>query len=131
MGYQVPVRTATLVFEDGDLKGLELEARLNLPFSTLYQLIDAVSGKRRSVAEVREVLTLFATECLIGWNLERDGQPVPCTPQNLLDTFDPASAGAMLNRYIGAVGEIGAPLPRPSVAGRTRAGGRAKKVRPS
>lgn len=128
-GYTPPVRTATLVFEDGDLKGLELEARLNVPFTTLWALIDAVSAdvKKRTIPEVREVLTLFAEQCLIGWNLEQDGKPVPCTPEALLATFDPASAGAMLYRYIGAVGDLGAPLPRRRSGGRTSANARAKR----
>lgn len=125
-GYEPPIRTATLVFEDGDLKGLELEARLNIPFSTLYRLMSAVSTTQTDVDDVRDVLTVFAEQCLISWNLEKDGQSVPCTAQNLLDTFDPQAAGTMLLRYIGGVGELSGPLARRRGVGRTSASGRAK-----
>lgn len=36
--FHLPERVTTLVFEDGDLKGLELQVRLSLPFDAMFKM---------------------------------------------------------------------------------------------
>jgi hypothetical protein len=137
MPFQLPERPATLVFEDGPLEGLELEVRLAVPFDFYFELSafqqpSETNGKHKlsmneqlvrahkELEESRHSMHRFAEVALIGWNLvDRDGTPVPCTPQAFSSHVDPQSYGAMLGRYLSAIGGKPGPLRPPSSAGRT------------
>lgn len=126
--FTLPERTATLVFEDGPLHGLEVEVLLSLSFDALFKmqrLADA-SIKEASLDSINELLRFFAGSMLRGWNLTDANGPVPCTPDAFTATLDPINGGLLLARYLQAVGQVPAPL-----AARSRNGSTSKARRAS
>jgi len=136
MPFQLPERPVTLVFDKGSLLGLELTVRLSIPFDFYFTLTEmllpvakgkvkettaeAIERNRRELDDQREHMQRFAEEALIGWNLhDRAGEPVPCTPAAFTAHVDPLSFGAMLGRYMAAIGGVPGPLAPASGNGRT------------
>lgn len=117
--FHLPERTATLVFEEGDLTGLELEVRLSLPFDALFKMQELVNHATDDLGSLRELLHYFAEAALIGWNLTNGSGPVPLTGESLTAHLDAANAGRLLTRYLEEVGKVPAPLARRSGSGRT------------
>jgi hypothetical protein len=131
--FHLPERIATLIFEDGDLTGLELEVRLSLPFDALFKL-QALSTEARDAAsldKLQELLHYFAEIALVGWNLSNGSGPVKLTPAALTAHLDAGNAGALLSRYFEAVGGVPGPLAPPSASGVTSAKRRASSNRKS
>jgi hypothetical protein len=132
MPFQLPERIATLVFEDGPLLGLELEVRLGVPFDFYFDLTELAdrSTTEDGVAALRSLLHRFADVALVGWNLaDRDGKAVPCTPEAFTAHVDPVSGGAMLQRYMSAIGGVPDPLAKQSANGHTSKVRKASKSR--
>jgi len=131
--FHLPERRATLVFEDGDLKGLELEVRLSLPFDALFKMQTMLGEASDSTGlqPLMDLLHYFAEECLIGWNLSNGAGPVELTPDALTAHLDAANAGTLLRRYLTEVGKVPTPLARRQGAGRTSASASGKSRRRS
>jgi len=137
MPFQLPERPATLIFEDGPLQGLEVEVRLAVPFDFYFELSAFMAPEERngkhklsieqqvakaqaSLNGTRTFMRRFAEMAVIGWNLvDRDGRPVPATPDAFTSHLDPLSFGALLGRYQAAIGGKPGPLRLPSASGRT------------
>lgn len=132
-GYEAPVRTGVLEFEDGDLKGLELTVKMNLGFGPLFRLIElqGIAVKSKGLEAEQEMLALFAEKVVLGWNLQMKGQPVPYSPSVFLDTLDPRSMGIAVMRYVQEVGSVSGPLPPRSASGGRSARRQASKRRQS
>jgi hypothetical protein len=96
MGYKRE-KVYRLVFEDPDLKGLEVKARSVavgklLQISELKELRNSGELDGDGIAKTRDLLKIFA-DALVSWNLEVDitvngeviTQPVPATLDGLLE----------------------------------------------
>lgn len=145
--FQLPGRPVTLVFEDGSLKGLELEVRTAVPFDYYFDLTKYVSspgtkpsGKKANafaeleatLAEAKHMMARFAEISLISWNLaDAAGKPVPATVAAFTAHVDPTSFGIMLGRYISAIGRVPAPLAVRSSSGSASRAPRASNRRRS
>jgi hypothetical protein len=133
-GFKMPDRTATLVFEDGDLQGLELTVRLNVPLDFYLDLVELAdsAAKEDGLSGARSLMRRFAEVALKEWNLvSLENQPVPLTPESFTAHIDPINGGAMLRRYLEAVGGTPGPLRNGSNGGATLAKRRVKNRRPS
>ncbi len=131
--FHLPERTATLIFEDGDLKGLELTVRLSLPFDALFKLqtLSQEANDTAGMDKLQELLHYFTERALVGWNLSNGSGPVELTPASFTAHLDPINAGALLRRYLEAVGGIPGPLAPRSASGSTSRGRRASNNPPS
>ena len=131
--FHLPERQATLIFEEGDLTGLELTVRLSLPFDALFKLqgLAAEASADTSLEKLRELLHHFADIALVGWNLSNGSGPVKLTPAALTAHLDAANAGALLARYFEAVGGVPGPLAARSSSGSTSKARKASKSRAS
>lgn len=129
--FQLPERTATLVFEDGDLAGLELEVRLSVPFDVLFKIqkLYEQSISEPGLDGLQELMRYFAEHTLVAWNLSDANGPVPCTPEAFTGTVSAQLGGAMFRRYLEAVGEVPVPLGRQSRNGSTSKARRASSSR--
>lgn len=119
--FHLPQRVATLVFEDGDLKGLELKVRLSLPFDALFKM-QKLSEQAQSGDDLnglRDLLQFFAETALVSWNLSNGSGPVALTAENFTAHLDAANAGRLLTRFLQEVGQVPAPLARRSTSGST------------
>jgi len=131
MPYQVPERIAPLTFTSGPLEGLTLSVRTSVSIGVRFRLLELIE-KSEEPESLRELLTYFADQALVSWDLvDRDGQPVPCSGAALIDHFDLTSAVTMLRAYLGGIGKVAAPLAKRSGAGRTSKARRASSNPPS
>ena len=71
MGFQVPRKTARLVFEGEEFEGLEIVCALDLSFAEQQTLKEMqAQGDEASGEDQRKVLDFFAERCITSWNLE-------------------------------------------------------------
>ena len=68
LGYQVPERVAVLTFDGTEYQGAEVRVLLN----PSYEVVGQLDG-----TAVLERLKIFGDKIIVGWNLERDGRPIP------------------------------------------------------
>lgn len=130
-GYQRPVREMEVVFESGDLAGLELTLLQNPDMRTYYDMLgmlfaasdDEDDEKPTNVLEnatkAMERARLFAERCLLRWNLERDGEPVPPTPDEFTAHLEASQVLLVMLKWITNVGRVAAPLAPESESGNT------------
>lgn len=121
-GFRLPVRSVTLVFEDGDYLGLEVEVRTNVGMDFYFDTLEWQELKTEP-AEVREFARGWAAEVLVGWNLEdARGKPVPHTPEQFTARFEPYAIGLVIGKWLEAMGTVAAPLSSASAKAPTSAG---------
>lgn len=106
--FHLPERVTTLVFEDGDLKGLELQVRLSLPFDAMFKMQSLMTQATEGsdLGGLNELLHYFAEHALVGWNLSNGAGPVELTPAALTAHLDAPNAGRLLSRYLQEVGRV-------------------------
>ena len=111
---QIKDRIITVGFEDGELEGLKMQVRLNLPFSFYFAVAKMSSNgddPDKGVEDVTELMRQFASKGLVSWNLQdAEGNPVPATEDGFLDHVDPINGGRMLRAVIAEMGNVSAPL---------------------
>lgn len=91
MGYSAPKKVYRLVFEDPAMNGLVVRARAaSLGKLMSLMSIASLAGKApadmtgEDFAETDKLFRLFA-DCLVDWNLEDEGTPVPPTYDGLME----------------------------------------------
>lgn len=121
MAFKVGQKVYRLVFEDGDLAGLEVRTR-SLPLGALLDLtkLAAFAGKPQlaaeDMAEAEKLFEMFA-DALLSWNVEDDGDtPVPATLEGLR-RLDFGTVIKLITEWIEAVAGVPAPLPQTSSDG--------------
>lgn len=121
-GFLVPEPRATLVLDDGEMAGAEIEARLTLSPSLYFagmDLLGRLSGagttKAGMMAVAREVAAFFAAHGLISWNLRdpRTGDSIPATADGAM-TLDIRVLSSIFSTWIQWLGNVPLPLPATS-----------------
>lgn len=92
MGFEVPDRRATLTLQDDGFEGAEIEVSLTVSLGTYLGIarwasaaVDVDRKDPEAVAEMMEsAVRLFGDNALRGWNLQRNGVPIPATTDELL-----------------------------------------------
>ena len=137
-GFEMPVRSVTVGFDEGhELHGLEIEFRLNVSTDFYLQVMefaDKINDENDDVTttlrKTREAMVEFGDGCLIGWNLERNGKPVPATGDALAAVMDPYTAAEIMGRWGAAVGRVPDPLVEPSAPTSTSTTPKQRRRRP-
>ena len=133
MAYQRPVRTMEIGFDDGtDLAGLELTLLQNPDMRTYYDILGMLfraEDEEKPSVNATAVMSVadeamarartFAEKCLLGWNLEVDGKPVPSTPDEFTAHLDATQVMLVMVKWVTHVGRVAAPLAPPSESGST------------
>jgi hypothetical protein len=125
-GYTRKPKTYRLVFDDGDLAGLEVTAKGMslggfLELAALADGVDLDNVKPEDLGKVGALFERFA-RCLIAWNLRgEDGQPVPADHGGLMSQ-DLEFAMAVFTAWSEAVAAVDPTLPGSSGRGETEAG---------
>lgn len=112
-GFPVPRTTYTLEFEEADYAGLEIRVS-GATLDELFELDEA--GERIAAAvgidAVRQAVgarnALFVRK-VIGWNLEEDKVPVPCTVE-ALGSFEAPFVNRLISTWRRAASGVSAPL---------------------
>jgi hypothetical protein len=107
MGFDAGQRTYRLLFEGSNLEGAEVIIR-STPIGVVRQLESSTSDQVS--------LSLFC-EYAISWNLERDGEPVKLTVEDILDKVETVHAAKILQEWLRAARGVTAPLDPPSIDG--------------
>jgi len=120
VGYQIGQKVYRLVFDDGDLAGLEVRTR-SLPLGALLDIakLAGLAGKQFDVADLGEVEKLFSlfADALLSWNVEDEaGAAVPATPEGLR-LLDFGTVIQLISEWIEAVAGVAVPLPKTSSGG--------------
>lgn len=106
-----PKRTALMKFT-GDLEGMEIEVRLDVPVG-LFLDIQSMVEEGKAV----QIFQRFAGDVLIAWNLEDEtGQPVPATVAGML-SLPLAQANIIIQKWAEVVQGLSNPLGGASLNG--------------
>lgn len=110
MGFEVPETTATLVLSEEPYAGAEIEVTLDISWG-LYKEMRRLAGLPRDKDWEKNLDALIAmfVPHLRGWNLTRNGQPLPATPEGMV-MLGPALIGQIVSTWIGAVAAAPAPF---------------------
>lgn len=120
MGFVLPERRETLVFDEGDYAGAEVVVRMPRNAGLVWQvqrLIDKPDGetadeKRERAAELYGVL---ASEIVVSWNIEDHRGPIPLTA-DAISKVDAAFLGELLNLWFLTTTQVSPPKGKPSTA---------------
>lgn len=93
--FEVPVRTALLVFE-GDMEGAEVKCRLDVPLGLYLEY--AKLAETNDPTQLEEAFKRFSEEVLIDWNLKANGELIPAHPDGMLKV-PPAIANEILSAW--------------------------------
>lgn len=121
MGYDRKAKATLykLVFEDPQFEGLEITTRSTSMdgLMGIAGLADMVDGKftASDLAELRPLFERFVS-CVVEWNLEDDGVPVPVTTEALLEQ-DTDFVMATVMAWTEAITGVPAPLGETSNGG--------------
>lgn len=113
MGFEVPRRTAALVFEE--YPGLEVSAVLDVPLQMFFDF--QRMAESLDVAQVEKALREFGDAVLISWNAEIDGKAIPATGDGLM-ALSLGLAKDILAGWLRGIADVPAPLAGGSVNGR-------------
>jgi hypothetical protein len=93
MGFEAPRTVYQMDFADTEYAGLEVAVRATTvdELLTLMELIDG----RDEAKGVRRLFGAFA-DILVGWNVTRDGHPVPTDEDGLLSLEEPFATAIIL-----------------------------------
>ena len=111
MGFQIPKRTVTVTFEDGDFVGAEARMQLDPPMGEFLRVINALNAGR-----FEELCDLVAS-MLISWTVDdAEGKPLAPTKEGVLGA--PMSfVIALANEWAAAQTGPSGPLGKPSSNG--------------
>mgnify|MGYP001563947274 CR=1 FL=1 len=123
MGFQLPRRTAKLVFE-GDYAGAEVVVKLDVPLGAVLWFLDqqdAADSMPEGAAQSAALWRLrqqFVELFLDSWNLLDNGAPIPATVKGL-EAVTPVFIGLLIGKWSEVVASPPAPLGGQSVDGNT------------
>lgn len=128
MGFQMPTRSVTVFFSDGEYAGLEVELRVNVDMDFYFE---ALAWEQMTGAdEIRTYARGWAEKVLVDWNLvDAAGEKIPATPEGFTSNFEPYAIGLVIGKWLEQVGRVAGPLSSGSAragrsAGRKRRGSR-------
>lgn len=129
----LPGRTATLVFDEGPLKGAEIVVDVTLGPKTYFavtqwfgQIADEGGSRDDKMAAARELAELFGPR-LHSWNLaDRDGNELPATLDSVRD-LDIVLLAQIVSLWHRMLGSTPFPLPEASTPGPDQTAGRPRK----
>ena len=85
MGFQIPRKTARLVFEGDEFDGMEIVCAADLTFAEQQHLTNMREGADDEGDLLKELLTWFADRCIISWNLlDGDGKELPVSGESFM-----------------------------------------------
>lgn len=120
MGFVLPERQDTIVFDEGDFAGAEVLVRLPRNAGLVWRVIglldkpeDETAADRRERAEA--LYALIADEIVVSWNVEDHKGPVPLTAE-AVSTVDAAFLGELIHLWTRAGTEPSPPKGKPSTA---------------
>lgn len=118
MPYTVKRKILNLQFADEELEGLEVRAH-SVSMGKLLEVADQATAAREGgvgLAEVRDLLEMFAG-ALVSWNAQdEDEQAIPATREGLLDQEVDWTIGIML-AWFDAMVSLPGPLVQRSTSG--------------
>lgn len=114
MGFKAPKRTATIRFdEDSPYYGAEIEMRLNVPMSVVFELQRA----NNETTDQAELLQRIGDVALVSWNVtDDDDNPLPANGRGLL-AQPPDFIWGILGAWQEAMTTPSVPLEQPSKSG--------------
>ena len=120
MGFVLPERQDTIVFDDGDYAGAEVTVRLPRNAGLIWRvsaLLDKPDGETSSDRQERAeaIYALIPAEIVVSWNIEDHKGPVPLTAE-AVSTVDAAFLGELLHLWMRASTEPSPPKGKPSTA---------------
>jgi hypothetical protein len=120
-GWEVPRRTARIVFEDGEYDGAIVKTALD---GSLNVYLDYVQlTEKNSPAEVAEAVRRFGDELLIEWNVKVNGHPIEPTGEGMCQIPMPFAI-LILQTWMKAMAEPSGPLEESTSDGGTSAEGK-------
>ena len=113
-GFTLTRREIVLRFaDDSQLDGLEVTAKLDVSLSRFLEFQSAIGNdgaEDPGTEGLRDAFTLFATEILLGWNLQDDeGRPIEPSVAACFD-LPPSACSSIMTEWSAAVSEPD-PLP--------------------
>lgn len=116
MSYTYKRTTIRLVFDDPDMKGLEIVCR-SLPLGEYFELARLKDDVSTEAAQ--KLMVGFAETVLESWNMrEEDGREIPADLAGFL-SLEPAFALKIIGAWIEGVAGVPAPLDENSNSGVT------------
>lgn len=110
MGFEYNPKLRKLIFEDPEMAGLE--ARVKLPAMAVVLKVASMQGARVDADGFKDLVADFA-DCLVEWNLEKKGEPVPPTLEGLLEQ-DQDLLIMLVDAWQSGLAGVDAPLETPS-----------------
>ena len=97
--FTVQRRRAVLVFDDPELEGIRIEARLDVDLRTFLDLQSLAGGGDSKPEDLRAAFSMFGDEILQSWNLEdEDGRVLSADASGFL-SLPPALATKVLGAW--------------------------------
>lgn len=116
MGFQVQHKIYHLKFADEEMAGLVASVRSTSMGNILrvaeMDEMDPTHLSKEDLSRLREIFDIFS-KCLLAWNAEEDGVPVPTTTEGLLSQ-DPEFVMSVIKAWTRAMTVPDAPLAKPS-----------------
>lgn len=121
MGFEVEDTEVKLVFPDGRYAGAEVFARCSLSLGEYFEFIavresDREQGQRDYARSMFEAFAPY----LVRWNLQRQGEPIPCDVEGLW-SLERELSRQIIRAWQRAVEEVPGPLEQPSSGGQPSA----------
>lgn len=114
MGYKVPKRTANLVFEEEEYRGLEVETKLDISVDLFMEMWKLANGDNPL-----DLYRIFGEKIIVKWNLEEeDGTPIEATVDGVL-AQSPAFLNVIVGAWFKAIAQVPTPLSEISADGST------------
>lgn len=115
MGFVLKRKTTTIVFEEGELSGLEVVCDASVSVETMLSFQRLANGATADLTE--SVLRRFGSDVLREWNLEAEGGgPIPADEDGFL-SLPLATCLEIVNHWAEAIAGVAAPLGAPSSNG--------------
>ncbi len=109
--FEVPYRSAKIVFEDGDYAGLEIHCYLDIPLEEFFGFQRLLEGEG-----MEKGLRAFGDDILQSWNLTIEAAAVPASGEGFM-RLPLRVALHVVARWVEAISEVPAPLVKPSPHG--------------
>jgi hypothetical protein len=114
MPFEIPDRTATILIPEGEFEGAEVTVSRNVSLGLVFDIDEATEqGGRRGMTKA---VASFVANVLRGWNLTRNGEPLPATAEEML-RLPPDLVVAILRAWGESMKGTPLPLDEPSESG--------------
>jgi len=104
-GFQIPKRTARLVFSDSEYEGAEVVVRLDVPVRTFLEIQELVAEEKHL-----HVFKLFGETVLDSWNLLGDDEKSIPADENGMNVIPIDFANVILTEWAEVAAGVDIPL---------------------